>query len=236
MPADTIVSRFTTAAATHPDRPAVVRGNLSLTYRELDAGSNRLAHRLMADGAGPGVVVGVSIERTPDLIVGLLGVLKSGAAYLPIDPRLPPARQTLMLDDARAGQCVTASVIASLDPASDSAFWDLLTAEALEQAVSPAVHPRAQSLAYVMYTSGSTGRPNGVMVEHRNIVALLDAYDRVAPPPDNLVGVCALPDRIRRFGLGDLLVRVPWRHAAPSARWRLPAIPTASSACLPPSR
>jgi len=136
-----------------PDAPAVVFENQRLTYAELDRRANALAHRLVAQGVGPDVRVGLQLERSLELIVGILGILKAGGAYVPIDPSFPAERVAFIGEDSDARVVLTR----------ESDF----TSEA-EHAPATAVEPR--HLAYVIYTSGSTGQPKGVGVEHRNIV------------------------------------------------------------------
>ncbi|MDT5028200.1 MAG: hypothetical protein QOE61_4626, partial [Micromonosporaceae bacterium] len=150
-----------------PDASAVIFEGVSVSYRELNARANRLAHKLIALGAAPERVVAVALPRSVELVVALLAVLKSGAAYLPVDPDLPRARIELMLDDA--------AVIGVLD--STRAVQD--TAGFPER--EPEVPLRPSHPAYVIYTSGSTGKPKGVVVPHEGIVNRLrwmqDEYD-----------------------------------------------------------
>lgn len=132
-----------------PDRVALTFGDVSLSYRALDRRANAVAAQLQARGFGPGALVGVSLPRSLELVVALLGVLKSGAAYVPIDPELPEARRSAM-----------AAHVATVIDAVDGAARD----ERLPSGATSA------DLAYVMFTSGSTGRPKGVMVEHRGVM------------------------------------------------------------------
>ncbi|MEU9332331.1 amino acid adenylation domain-containing protein [Streptomyces sp. NPDC048290] len=157
---------FAAQAARVPDVPAVTDAHRQLTYRELDERSNRLAHLLRADGTGVGDIVGIQLPRTADLAVAMLGVLKAGAAYLPLDPAYPAERLAFMREDSGARTILTA-----------------LDQEALDrQPVTPVTGTgtRPDSLAYVLYTSGSTGNPKAVMVTHASTVELvrwgLDTY------------------------------------------------------------
>ena len=136
-----------------PRAPAVVFEQKTLTYDELDRRANALAHRLVAHGVGPDVTVGLKVERSLELIVGILGILKAGGAYVPIDPSFPPERVAFITEDSGARLV--------LDKAWD---WEQ------ESAHPPAAAVKPEHLAYVIYTSGSTGKPKGVGVEHRNIV------------------------------------------------------------------
>ncbi|WP_165777664.1 non-ribosomal peptide synthetase [Amycolatopsis antarctica] len=159
-----------------PDAIAVVDEDIELSYAELDARANRLAHRLRALGAGPESVVGVCLERDAHMVVTLLGVLKSGAAYLPLDPQYPHERLRFLLEDAGAALVVTRTAVADRVPGGE---WTVLTADAPEAGVeprpstSPGRTSEPEDLAYVIYTSGSTGRPKGVLVPHSGVVNYL---------------------------------------------------------------
>ncbi|HEX6435453.1 MAG TPA: amino acid adenylation domain-containing protein, partial [Gemmatimonadales bacterium] len=157
------------AAATGPAL-AVVDERSSLTYRALDQRANQLAHHLRRLGVGPEVRVGVCLERSVDLIIGLLAVLKAGGAYVPLDPSYPRERLEFMLRDSSADVLLTQSGLSLPDPGIpvlclDSENW---TEEAA--ATPPVTDVCPDNLAYVMYTSGSTGRPKGVMVSHRAVL------------------------------------------------------------------
>ncbi|MFI6937384.1 amino acid adenylation domain-containing protein [Streptomyces sp. NPDC050287] len=159
------------AFATHSDRVAVRFRGTDLTYAELDAQSAGLARRLAALGAGPERVVAVELPRSADLVVALVAVLRSGAAYLPIDVDLPEARRATMIDDAQPVAVIDGSGIPNGTPTED----DL-----------PA--PEPGSPAYVIYTSGSTGKPKGVVVEHRAIAnRLLWMQHQFGLSPDDRV-------------------------------------------------
>ncbi|MFJ9752209.1 amino acid adenylation domain-containing protein [Streptomyces chartreusis] len=177
----TIPELFAERAARTPDAVAVTAGTTSLTYRELDERANRLAHLLAARGAGPETFVAIALPRGADLIVAVLAVLKSGAAYLPLEPAHPADRVAHTLHDARPVLLLTGTD-ADVPAAPDLPRVDL-TAEGTraELAACPATDPRTavapEHAAYAIYTSGSTGRPKGVVVPHRNVVRLLDATD-----------------------------------------------------------
>ncbi|MER6504610.1 amino acid adenylation domain-containing protein, partial [Streptomyces sp. NPDC001455] len=157
-----------------PDADAVVCGDDVLSYAELDARANRLAHELVARGAGPGAVVAICLERGTEMVVALLAVLKSGGAYVPLDPAHPAERLAYVLDDSDARMVLT---LASLAPALSTVDAPVLAldAEPLSRAVAhhpdtaPLTRVRPRDLAYVIYTSGSTGRPKGVQIEHRSV-------------------------------------------------------------------
>jgi non-ribosomal peptide synthetase component F len=153
-----------------PDAVAVEAGDSSLTYRELDDRAQAIASRLIDAGAGSGSVVAVLMERTPDLIATLLGILAAGAAFLPLDPRQPATRNSFAVNDAGAGLVVTDSAL--------PAGWEAPSATVvdLRRPWSPrpfVVDVSPDDLAYMIYTSGSTGRPKGVMIEHRSAATLM---------------------------------------------------------------
>jgi len=159
-----------------PDKVALVDGARSLTYRELDRRANHVARALIAQGAGPDQMVGIYVERSIEMLVGLLGILKAGAAYVPMDPSYPSERIALMLEDSRARVVVTTTNLAgSLPPHSHALCVD----GELAEGDRPRVAVTGEHLAYVIFTSGSTGRPKGVMLEHRNVTSFFEAMDQV---------------------------------------------------------
>ncbi|MFD2473312.1 non-ribosomal peptide synthetase [Amycolatopsis silviterrae] len=158
-PEPTLHRLFSAQAARTPHAVAVTCEGAELTYRELDRRANRLAHRLIAEGAGPEQLVALRLRRSADLVVAILAVLKSGAGYLPIDPDYPPARIEAMLADARP-VCVVDSIAADGQPDTD-----------------PGVRVRPENTAYVIYTSGSTGVPKGVLVPHANVTRLFSSTE-----------------------------------------------------------
>lgn len=172
----TVHQLFEEQVARTPDRTAVVCGSESLTYRELDERANRLAHHLRDQGVGPDVLVALCLERSAEMIVALLAVLKAGGAYLPLDPEYPAERLRFQVSDARAGHLISTTRLAGRVPAAIAAVT-LLDADAAAIASRPANAPTANStpdnLIYCLYTSGSTGTPKGVLLEHRNVVRLM---------------------------------------------------------------
>ena len=182
----TIPELFEAQAATNPDAVAVVCGQRAFTYRALNRQAERLASHLRALGVGPEVPVGLCFERSPEMVVAVLGILKAGGAYLPLDPEYPAERLGFMLEDTRAAVVVTHDRLASLLPAHTAA---LLCLEHVLVEDDAKTQPRAESaaaLAYVMYTSGSTGRPKGVAVPHRAVVRLVRESDYARLGPDEV--------------------------------------------------
>ncbi|MFJ9909230.1 amino acid adenylation domain-containing protein [Streptomyces sp. NPDC101152] len=170
-----VLARFTTQVRERPGQCAVVAGDAELDYATLDRRANRLAHALIARGAGPERVVGLHAGRTTELVVGVLGILKAGAAYLPLDPGQPTERLTAMVSDA-APVLVLTDRNDSADDGGEG--WETLAKVEAKGAhdEAPAVDTDPTRLAYVIYTSGSTGRPKGVAVTHGSVVNLLDHW------------------------------------------------------------
>ena len=154
-----------------PDAVAVIFEDSELTYRALDEQANRLAHRLQRLGVGPDVLVGVCLERSIELVVAFLAVLKAGGAYIPIDPSYPEDRVHHMLADARAPVLLTQARLAAGLPYGAATVVAIDVEDfAQESAARPISTAGPAHLAYVLYTSGSTGQPKGVMIEHGGIV------------------------------------------------------------------
>ncbi|MFE1834093.1 non-ribosomal peptide synthetase [Streptomyces sviceus] len=173
----TVPEAFARIAAATPDRIALTEGDTGLTYRELDEQSARLARGLRRHGVSPGDRVGVCLERTAELVVALLAVLRAGATYVPVDPAYPADRIAHTARDAGVRLVITRLSefpdVEGCRPVTPDELLETATGHgetALPQAV---VAP--DSAAYVIYTSGSTGRPKGVEVPHRNVIALIDA-------------------------------------------------------------
>ena len=162
-----------------PDAVAVVFRGTTLTYRELDERANRVARDLVALGVGPDQMVGIFVERSIEMVVGLLAILKSGGAYVPMDPAYPRERIAWMLQDIDASVLVTIDRLRASLPQTTASVL-ALDAYAGERTVErPRVQVAGNHLAYVIFTSGSTGRPKGVLVEHRNVANFFSAMDRV---------------------------------------------------------
>ncbi len=163
-------------AAKHPEAVALVEGDRKFTYRELNRRANQLAHYLQSLGVHSNVLVGFCVERSLDMVVGLLGILKAGGAYVPLDPSYPSERLSFMLEDAQAPVLVTQQhLTARLSSQGTSVVCLDRDAEVL--AGQPATDPdpgiSVTDLAYTIYTSGSTGRPKGVLITHDSLLNLV---------------------------------------------------------------
>ncbi len=168
---------FAEQAALTPEAVAVICEDRSLTFAELNARANQLAHRLRKVGVGPDTPVGLWVERSPEMIVGLFGILKAGGAYVPLDSQCPRERLAFMLQDTETPVLLTQQHLAerlSLDVATVlclDADWEAIAGESTK---NPINHAAADNLAYIIYTSGSTGTPKGVMVAHDGLVNYLN--------------------------------------------------------------
>ncbi|HEY0637920.1 MAG TPA: amino acid adenylation domain-containing protein, partial [Pseudonocardiaceae bacterium] len=176
LPASTVPGLVERQVAATPDAVAVVCGEVSWSYRELNERANRLARELVRRGAGPESLIGLALPRSAELVVGLLGILKSGAGYLPIDPRYPSRRLDLVLSEAAPELVLTDTATAHGLPGDElpRLLIDDLTGGADDPGdltdADRAVPLRADHVAYVMYTSGSTGTPKGVAITHHAVV------------------------------------------------------------------
>lgn len=169
---------FEEQAARTPDAVALTCEDQQLTYAELDARANQLAHHLRGMGVGADALVGMCLERSPEIVLGLLGILKAGGAYVSLDPDYPAARLSFMMKDAGISVLVTQQGLLERVPEHDAVVVCLdADAEAISrcrvESIKGAVQPA--HLAYAIYTSGSTGQPKGVLVEHRQLVSTLCA-------------------------------------------------------------
>ncbi|MGM9924501.1 MAG: amino acid adenylation domain-containing protein [Bacillus sp. (in: firmicutes)] len=184
---DTIISRFEKQAAILPDAGALTCNGKSMTYQELNGRSNQLARYLIRQGVGPEQFIALAFPKTLDMIVGILAVLKSGAAYVPLDPESPAERLSFILQDCGATLIIAESDAQSAIPPEwqdrkivmDDGFIEQLDKEKTDdiekrERAIPLVPDHA---AYIIYTSGSTGMPKGVIVPHRNVIRLLDSTD-----------------------------------------------------------
>jgi amino acid adenylation domain-containing protein len=195
-----------------PEMVAVVSEDERLTYAEVNARANRLAHALREAGVGPEALVGVCLERSVEMVVGLLGVLKAGGAYLPLPPAYPEQRLVFMLEDARVQAVITQQRL--LGRLSGVRAPSLCLDADREQishhaAASLAGGARPGNLAYVLYTSGSTGRPKGVAIQHRSAVAFLH-WARETFGPDELAGVLASTSFCFDLSVFELFAPLCW--------------------------
>jgi amino acid adenylation domain-containing protein len=182
VPESTLVAEIERQVAATPDATALVADDVRLTYAELNARANRLARVLVSRGAGPGELVALALPRSAELLVAILAVLKSGAAYLPVDTAYPAGRIAYLIEDAAPALVLAGRETVALVPAGalvldgEAAGHDADLSDAERTAPLLPAHP-----AYVLYTSGSTGRPKGVVVEHRAVHAYL-AWARATYP------------------------------------------------------
>ncbi|WP_406694054.1 amino acid adenylation domain-containing protein [Singulisphaera sp. Ch08] len=190
---------FEAQAGRTPDATAVIdTDGRSLTYSQLDRAANQLAHQLRSLGAGPGTLVALCSERSPDMLVALLGVLKAGAAYLPLDPDYPRDRLDFMLRDSGAAILLTDRHIQKLLPDTGVRVVllddDRAEIERHDGSSAPDITIHPASLAYVIYTSGSTGKPKGVMIPHDALNNFLLAMSALLElkPGDSLLAVTTL--------------------------------------------
>ncbi len=170
-----------------PEAVALVYEHERLTYRELNQRANQLAHYLRKQGVGPETLVGICVERSLEMMIGILGILKAGGAYVPLDPAYPRDRLSAILDDARATILLTQQRTATV-VSGQSARLIRLDADWEEIATCPATNPASNAassnLGYVLFTSGSTGRPKGVALEHRSAVIFIQWAQDVFLPEE----------------------------------------------------
>ena len=186
-----IQSLLEARADSHPQATALVFEAERISYRELNERANRIAHHLIERGSGPGTLVAIYSERTAEMVAGILGILKSGAAYVPLDPKYPAQRLRAILEDAATPIVLTQHSLLSELPALGATLICLDTDRAAIDAHSsanPGTRVRPEDLAFVLFTSGSTGRPKGVALEHRNAVNFVRWVNELLTPQE-LAGV-----------------------------------------------
>jgi len=175
---------FEAQADRTPDAVAVVFGDRQATYRELNDQANRLARHLKGAGVEPGALVGICVERSIEMVTGLIGILKAGGAYMPIDPAYPVERLRFMLRDSGASLVLTQSDLRESLPADCNVLcldtdWPKIATEcAAEASTNPRDDFNPENPAYIIYTSGSTGQPKGVEITHRSVVNLLRSMSK----------------------------------------------------------
>ncbi|WP_232000706.1 non-ribosomal peptide synthetase, partial [Mycobacterium kyorinense] len=183
-PAGSIPVLFAGQVARAPEAAALTCDGRSMSYRELDEVANRLAHLLVDQGVGLGQYVALLMEKSAEAVVAILAVLKTGAAYLPIDPGHPDARIKFMVDDAAPIVAITSTRLADRLVGCDVAVLDVADPRIDSCPCTALPAPAADDIAYLIYTSGTTGVPKGVAVTHRNVTQLLASLDTELLPPD----------------------------------------------------
>ncbi|MEH2411053.1 amino acid adenylation domain-containing protein [Nostoc sp.] len=184
---------FETQVERSPDAIAIVFEDQQLTYQELNQRANQLAHHLRSLGVSPEVLVGICVERSLEMVIGLLGILKAGGAYVPLDPTYPQERLAFTLEDAQVAVLLTQRRLMKGMPEHKAqvvcldADWQAIAQESKENSVTQVT---TDNLAYVIYTSGSTGKPKGVMIKHHSTVAMLDWAKKIFAA-EALLGVLA---------------------------------------------
>lgn len=192
-----------------PDNIAVVFEDQQLNYRELNARANQLAHYLQNLGVGPDVLVGICVERSLEMMVGLLGILKAGGGYLPIDPEYPTERLLYILQDAQVRVLLTQKHLIAGLPKHQSELvcldtdWSFITQA---QESNPCCEVQPENLAYAIYTSGSTGEPKGVMIQHSSVVNLahglhqaIYAHHQISPLRVSINGSLAFDTSVKQI-------------------------------------
>ncbi|PWW03198.1 amino acid adenylation domain-containing protein [Paenibacillus cellulosilyticus] len=168
-----IIKQFESIAQLHPEKTAIIYGTEHITYKKLNEKANQIAANLINTGVQPGEVIGLLMDRSIEIVVGLLGILKSGSAFCPLEPSLPKSRINLMIQDCKIRIILTTSrqayseFIGHFIPID---FMSLLR----ESSHNPDLQINQNSLVYVIYTSGTTGKPKGVMIEHQSLQNLFD--------------------------------------------------------------
>ncbi len=180
-PRETLHKLFERQAMIYPNAIAVTYEKEKVTYKELNERANQLAHYLQKKGIGPDTLVGLCVERSLEMIVGILGILKAGGAYVPLDPTYPEQRLQYILEDASIQLFVTQESLKELKWLPENVESICLDRDqeeiGKESKTLPVSDVNSQNLAYVIYTSGSTGNPKGVMIEHHNVIRLFKSTD-----------------------------------------------------------
>ena len=222
---------FAAQVARTPEAVAMTFGARSWTYRELEEAANRLAHLLAGQGVGPGQCVALLLARSAEAIVAILAVLKTGAAYLPIDPALPPARIGFMLADAAPIAAITTAGLADRLDGRGLLVIDVDDPRIDTQPSTALPAPAPDDIAYIIYTSGTTGVPKGVAVTHHNVTQLFDVTGcrRCSWRRAGVDAVSLLC--LRLLGVGDLGGAAAWWAAGGGARAGGRAHRTTSTPC-----
>ena len=219
----TLTDLFEQQAARTPEAEALICGNARLTYGDLEARALRVAEHLRALGVGNETLVGICLERSWEMVAGILGTLRAGGAYVPMDPAYPKDRLAFMLEDAKVRVLLTQRKLLDSIPKTDAEIlciedlnWASATTgrESAESEGSKARHsavrsPRSTDLAYVIYTSGSTGRPKGVAIEHRSAVALV-CWAKEVFSGEELSGMLASTSICFDLSVFEMFVPLSW--------------------------
>jgi amino acid adenylation domain-containing protein/non-ribosomal peptide synthase protein (TIGR01720 family) len=237
----------TAHASRTPDVPALTFRTTTVTYSELDRRANQVAHRLCAQGLGPDTIVLLAVDRSVDLVEALLGIMKAGGAYLPLDLGYPPDRLRWMIEDSRACFGVTSAAFSDTFRALGADRVEWLRIEELGRGLAdspPEVGVMPGHLAYVIYTSGSTGKPKGVLVEHRGLCNVVAAQQQVlgAGPDERVLQFASLSFDASIFeialalGSGGTLCLAPAENLLPGpALTELLRAERVTTVVLPPS-
>lgn len=233
---------FEAQAGLRPDEIALIDGHEELTYLELNCRANQVAHYLTDLGIGPEILVGICMDRTAFTIVCLMGVLKAGAAYVPLDPQYPRDRLDFIIKDADIAFVLTQKRHRNCLPADSKNIITVEDARDViksKQTTNPSVAVKLSNMAYVIYTSGTTGRPKGVVIEHNSVSALFNSYSGVFSQKE-MSGVLAatslnfdpsVVDIFGTLGLGGTLILIenPLMLSALPAKDRITLISAAPS-------
>ncbi len=234
--AQTLSQLVEAQAAPTPGADAVIDEDRRMSYAELNRRANQLARELRAMGVGPEQLVGVLLERSTDLVVAILGALKAGAAYLPLDPAYPRERLAFMLADARAPVVITQKRFLELVAGQDA---EVLSLDVVGHRLAGhsgddlGVATHGDHLAYAIYTSGSTGRPKGVAIAHRNALAMV-RWARQAFTPEQRAGMLACTSVCFDLSVFEIFVPLAWgsRLILAENALHLPSLPAASEVTL----
>jgi amino acid adenylation domain-containing protein/FkbH-like protein len=233
----TLVQLFEAQAKRTPDAVALIEGEDRISYVELNARANQIAHKLRSLGISSGKLVGICMKRSWRMLAGILGALKAGAAYAPLDPAYPKDRLTFILEDAMAPVLLTEQALQQMlkVPGETRIFnldsdWPQIEQQSRE---NPPVGACSDDLAYVIYTSGSTGKPKGVGLEHRNAVALM-YWARDVFTSGELAGVLFSTSICFDLSVFEMFVPLSWGGAAILAEnaLTLPGLPAAREVTL----